>query len=149
MYLYQERGSKGRGYMYTYGWFMLRFDRKQNSVKQFSSVTQSCPTLRSHGLQHATPPCLSPTPGAYSNSCSLSQGYHPTISSSVVPFSSRFQSFPPSGSFQMSQFFTSACNKQGDNIQLWCTPFPILNQSIVSCLVLLLLDLRIGFSGDR
>ena len=103
-----EGGSKGRGYMYTYGWFMLRFDRKQNSVKQFSSVTQSCPTLRSHGLQHARPPCLSPTPGAYPNSCSLSRWYHPTISSSVIPFSSHLQSFPASGSFTMSQFFTSS-----------------------------------------
>ena len=59
-----------------------------------------------HELQHARPPCLSPTLGAYSNSCSLSQWCHPTISSSVVPFS-HLQSFPVSGSFPMSQFFTS------------------------------------------
>ena len=58
-------------------------------------------------LQQARPPCPSPTPGVYSNSCSLSWWCHPTISSSVDPFSSRFQSFPASGSFQMSQFFTS------------------------------------------
>ena len=49
----------------------------------------------------------SPTPRAYSNSCPLSQWCHPTISSSVIPFSSRLQSFQPSGSFQMSQFFSS------------------------------------------
>ena len=54
-----------------------------------------------------TLPCLSPTSGAYSNSCSLSQWCHPTILSSVIPFSSRLQSFLASGSFPMSQFFTS------------------------------------------
>ena len=59
-----------------------------------------------HGPQHARPPCQSPTPGIYSNSCPLSQWFHPTISSSAVPFS-RLQSFPASGSFQISQFFTS------------------------------------------
>ena len=53
-----------------------------------------CDSLWPHGLQHARPPCPSPTPGVYSNSCPLSQWCHPTISSSVVPFSSRVQSFP-------------------------------------------------------
>ena len=74
---------------------------------QFSSVTQLCPTLRCHGLQHARPPCPLPTPGVYSNSCPLSQWCHPTISSSVIPFSSPLQiSFPMSlGSFPMSQLF--------------------------------------------
>ena len=72
----------------------------------FSSVAQSCPTLRPHGLQHARPPCPSPTPRGYPNSCPLSQWCRPTISSSVVPFSC-LQSFPTSGSFQMSQLFTS------------------------------------------
>ena len=57
-------------------------------------------------MQHTRPPCLSPTRGAYSNSCPLSWWYHPTISSSVVPFSSCPQSFPGSGLFQVSQFFT-------------------------------------------
>ena len=74
---------------------------------QFSSVTQLCPTLWSCGLQHARPPCPSPIPGAHSNSCPLSRWCHPTISSSVIPFSSRLQSFPASGSFPMSQFFAS------------------------------------------
>ena len=55
-------------------------------------------SLRPHGLQHTRPPCPSPTPGIYSNSCPLSQWCHPTISSSVVPFSSHFQSFPASES---------------------------------------------------
>ena len=80
---------------------------KEIFTHQFRSVTQSCPTLRPHGLQHARPPCPSPTPGAYSNSCPLSRWCHSTISSSVVPFSSRLQSFPASGSFQTSQFFAS------------------------------------------
>ena len=64
-------------------------------------------SLRPHGLQHSRPPCPSPTPGTYSNSRPLSRWCHPTISSSVVPFSSHLQSFPASGSFQMSQFFAS------------------------------------------
>ena len=64
-------------------------------------------SLRPHGLQHARLPCPSPTPGACSNSSPLSQWCHPTISSSVIPFSSCLQSFPASGSFQMSRFFTS------------------------------------------
>ena len=63
-------------------------------------------SLLPHGLQHAVPPCPSPTPGVYSNSCSLSWWWHPTISS-IIPFSSHLQSFPASGSFQMSQFFAS------------------------------------------
>ena len=70
---------------------------------QFRSVAQSCPTLRPHGLQHPRPPCPSPTPGVYP----LSRWCHPTILSSVVPFSSCPQSFPASGSFPMSQLFTS------------------------------------------
>ena len=64
-------------------------------------------SLRPHGLQHTRPPCPSPTPRVYSNSCALSQWCHPTISSSVIPFSSCLQSFSASGSFQMSQFFAS------------------------------------------
>ena len=55
-------------------------------------ITQSCLTLRPHGLQHSRPPCPSPTAGVYSNSCSLSWWCHPTVSSSVIPFSSRLQS---------------------------------------------------------
>ena len=74
------------------------------SVK-FSSVVSD--SLWPHGLQHISPPCPSPTPGVYSNSCPLSWWCHSTISSSVVLFSSCPQSFPASGSFQMSQFFTS------------------------------------------
>ena len=72
---------------------------------QFSRSVLS-DSLRPHGLQHARPPCPSPTPGVYSNSCPLSWWCHPIILSSVVPFSSCLQSFPSSGSFPVSQFFT-------------------------------------------
>ena len=85
---------------------MIAF-RSVSSVK-FSSVAQSYLTLcQPHGLQHACLPCPSPTPGVYSNSCPSSQWRHSTISSSAIPFSSCLQSSPASGSFQMSQFFTS------------------------------------------
>ena len=73
---------------------------------QFSHSAMS-DSLWPHELQHARLPCPSPTPGAYSNSCPSSQWCHSTISSSVVPLSSCLQSFPASGSFLMSQFFTS------------------------------------------
>jgi len=73
---------------------------------QFSSVTQSCPTLWPYEPQHTRPPCPSSTPGIHSNLCALCQWCHPAISSSVIPFSSCPKSFPTSGSFQMSQFFT-------------------------------------------
>ena len=76
-----------------------------SSVQFSCSVVSDC--LRPHGLQHARPPCPSPTPRAYSNSCPSHRWCHPTISSSVVPLSSCAQSFPASGSFQMSQFFAS------------------------------------------
>ena len=86
------------------------------SVQIFSSVQFSClvmsNSLQSHGL-HARPPCPSPTPGVYSNSCPLSQWCHLTISSSVIPFSFCPQSFPASGSFQMSQLFTSSGQRIG------------------------------------
>ena len=74
---------------------------------QFSSVTQSYPTLRPHEPRHSRPPCPSPTPGVYPNSCLLSWWCHPAISSSVIFFSSYPQSFQASGSFQMRQLFVS------------------------------------------
>ena len=76
------------------------------SSVQFSHSVMSH-SLWPHRLQHTRPPCPLPTPGIYSNSCSLNWWSHPTISSSVIPFSSHLQSFPASGSFQMSQFFAS------------------------------------------
>ena len=76
------------------------------SSVQFSHSVMSN-SLQPHGLQHARLPCPSPTPGVYSNSCPSSQWCHPTISSSVIPFSSHLLSFRASGSFRMSQFFAS------------------------------------------
>ena len=77
----------------------------------YSSVQFTCSlvsnSLRPHEPQHARLLCPSPTPRVYSNSCPLSQWCHPTISSSVISLASRLQSFPPSGSFQMTQFFAS------------------------------------------
>ena len=75
-------------------------------VISFSSVAVMSDSLRPHEPQHARPPCPSPTPGVHPNSCPSSQWCHPTISSSVVPFSSCPQSFPASGSFQINQLFT-------------------------------------------
>ena len=84
------------------------------SNSQFSSVHSVVSnSLLPHGLQHTRFPCPSPTPGTYSNSYPLSQWCHPTITSSVVPFSSCIQSFPALGSFQMSQFFTSGVQSTG------------------------------------
>ena len=101
----------------------------------FSSVQFNCSVVskswQPHGLQHARLPCPSPTPQACSNSCPSSQWCHPTISSSVIPFSSCLQSFPASGAFQISQFFTSGGQSVGVslsasvlkmNIQVW---FPL------------------------
>ena len=76
------------------------------SLVQFSHSVMSN-SLQPHGLQHARPPYPSPTPGIYSNSCPLSWWCHPTISSSIITFSSHLQYFPASGSFQMSQSFPS------------------------------------------
>ena len=88
-------------------WFLLGL----TGLNSFGSVQLSrsvvSDALWPHGLQHARPTCPSPTPGVYSNSCPLSWWCHPTISSLCHPLSSRLQFFPTSGSFPMSQFFTS------------------------------------------
>ena len=84
----------------------------QLRLSQFSRSVVS-DSLGSHGLQHTRLPCPSPTPGACSNSCSSSQWCHPTVSFSVIPFSSCLQSFPGSGSFQMSQSFASGGQNTG------------------------------------
>ena len=84
---------------------MLYSEDMKTSV-QFHSVSQSCLTLQPHGPQHTRLPCPSPNPRVYLYSCPLSQWCHPTISSSVVHFSC-LQTFSASGSFQMSQLFTS------------------------------------------
>ena len=109
---------------------ILKFSdwKAQGSVQFSGSVVSD--SLRPHGLQHTRPPCPSPIPGLYSNPCPLSWWYHPTISSSVVPFSS-LQSFPALGSFQMNQLFAWGSQSTGvstsasvlpKNIQDW---FPL------------------------
>ena len=85
--------------------FLLNIFLKVSSVQFSHSVVSD--SFWPHGLQHTRLPCPSPTAGVYSNSCPLSQWYHPTISSSVIAFSSCLQSLPASGSFQMSQLFAS------------------------------------------
>ena len=93
------------------------------------SVQLSCSVMSDslwpHGLQHYRLPCPSPTPGAYSNSCPLSWWCHSTISSSVFPFSSCLQSFPASGSFPLSQFFTSGGQSIGVSASVSVLPMNI------------------------
>ena len=89
----------------------FHFKQKYHNLKyiediQFSSVAQSCPTLRPRELHHARPRCPSPSPGVHSNSPPSRRWCHPAISSSVIPFSSCPQSLPASESFPMSQLFT-------------------------------------------
>ena len=79
-------------------------------------------SLWPHGLHYARPPCPSPTPGVYPNPCPLSQWCHPTVSSSVIPFSSCPQSFPVSGSFQMSQLFVSGDRSIRVSASMWVLP---------------------------
>ena len=79
-------------------------------------------TLWPHGLQHTRLPCPLPTPGAWSNSCPSSWWCHPTILSSVIPFSSCLQSFPASGSFPMSQFFASGGQSTGVSVSASVLP---------------------------
>ena len=89
----------------SYSLGILLCSSKGISSVQFSRSVVSN-SLWPHESQHARPPCPSPTPGVYSDSCPLSRWCHPTISSSVIPFSSCLQSFPASGSFPMSQLFS-------------------------------------------
>ena len=92
-----------------------------------SAVSNS---LWPHGLQHDRLPCPSPTPGAYSNSCPSSQWCHPTVSSSVSPFSSCLQSFPASGSFPMSQFFASGGQSTGVSASASVLPMSVQDWTI-------------------
>ena len=96
------------------------------TIIQFSCSVMSN-SLQPHGLQQTRPPCSSPTPGVYSNSCPLSRWYHPTISSSAIPFSSCLQCFPASGSFQRSQLFTSGGQSIGVSASTVVLPMNIQN----------------------
>ena len=107
---------------------MIKHSNSSFSSVQFSlSVVSN--SLQPHGLQHTRPPCPSPTPRVYPNSCPLSRWCHPTISSSVIPFSSRLQSFPASGSFQMSQFFPSGGQSIGASASALVLPMNIQDWS--------------------
>ena len=91
---------------------------------QFSLSVESN-SLWPHGLQHTRLPCLSPIPRAYSNLCPLCWWYHPTISSTIVLFSSLLQSFPASWSFPMSQFFASGGQSIGVSASVSVLPMNI------------------------
>ena len=111
---------------------MTHFRSFRSSIVWFCcccSIAQSCLTLCDpHGLQHARLSCLSPSPWACSNSCPLIRWCHPTISSSVVPFSSCLQSFPASGSFlMMSQVFASGGQSTGASALASVLPMNIQN----------------------
>ena len=97
--------------LYGLCFVFLSFTWFENSVQFSCSVMSDC--LWPHGHQHTRLPCPSPTPGVHLNSCPLSWWCHPTISSSVVPFSSCLQSFPASGSFQMNHLFSSGGQSTG------------------------------------
>ena len=99
--------------------FVKAFILNLSYVVQFSSVAQLCLTLRVHGH------CPSSTPRAYSNSCPLHRWCHPTISSSIVPLSSCLRSFQTSGSFQMSQFFSSGGQRIGASASASILPMNI------------------------
>ena len=101
--MFKHEKQSWRNCIWTSIYQPLRF---YNSVQSVQPSVMS-DSLRPHGLQHARPPCPPPAPGVNPNSYPFSQWCHPTISSSVIPFSSCLQSFPALGSFQMSQFFTS------------------------------------------
>ena len=135
-------------------WWMIPFFIRKwsylSSVQFICSIMSD--SLQRHGLQYARLPCLSPTPGVYSNSCPLRQWCHSTISFSVVPFSSCIQSFPALGSFQVSQFFTSGGESIGIsasasvlqmNIQDW---FPL---GWTGCISLLSKGLLRVFSNTK
>ena len=119
--------SLQRNYIWTSGRIPKMYVLSWCTSAQFSrSVVPD--SLQPHELQHTRPPCPS-TPRVHTNSCLTSRWCHPTISSSIVPFSSHLQSFPASGSLQMSQFFTSGGHSIGVsasalpmNIQDW---FPL------------------------
>ena len=128
MKIWKHRVAKSSKTLYLLG---------KNIWRKFTSIFKILPlsvlfsrsvmsdSLRPHGLQHARPPCPTPTPRVYSNSCPLSRWCHPTISSSVIPFFSHFQSFPASGSFPMSQFFASRGQSTGVSASTSVLPMTI------------------------
>ena len=104
-------------------------------ASQFSQFSHSVTSdsLRPHGLQHTRLPCPSSTPWPYLNSCPSSWWCHPTVSSSVVPFSSCLQSFPASGSFPVRQFFTSGGQSIGVSASASVLPMNIQDRFPLGC----------------
>ena len=141
VWLWLQRRWRGMRQFWAGEWHYLNLIFKGSSI-QFTSV-QSLSHVRllwPHGLQHTRLPCPSPIPGPYPNLCPLSQWYHPTISSSVIPFSFCLQSFPASRSFPLSQFFALGGQSIGVsasasvllmNIQNW---FPLGWTGLISLL---------------
>ena len=122
----------------SFAWRIAQTEKPGGLQSSQFSLSVVSDSLRSHGLLHASLPCLSPTPGACSDSYPLSQWCHPATSSSVTPFSSCLQSFPASGSFPMSQVFTSGGQSIGAsasasilpmNVQDW---FPLRLTGLIS-----------------
>ena len=105
--------------------FNLWATREAHHCCYYCSVAQSCPTLWPHGVQQASLPCPSLSPGVCSNSCLSSHWWHPTISSSVALFSSCLQYFPASGSFPKSWLFTSGGQSIGDSASASILPINI------------------------
>ena len=117
---------------YISGYFLpLNLSMWFSSVQFSGSIMSN--SLWPLGLQHARHPCPSPTPGAYSNSCPSSQWCHPTISSSVISFSSPLQSFPASGSFPRSQFFASGGQRIGVSASASLLPINIQDWFPLEC----------------
>ena len=125
----RNRHCADRDNMYLSGreLFFFLIMSKFSSVQFSLSVVSD--SLRTHELQHARPPCPSPTPGVYPNPCPLSRWCHPIISSSVIPFSFCLQSFPASGSFPMSQLFASGGQSIGASASTSVHPMNTQNWS--------------------
>ena len=118
-----------KNYWSTVGLLLCCIVLVSGNMNQLLLFSCSVPSnsLQTHGLQHTRLPCPSPSPRACSNSCPSSRWCHPTISSSVVPFSSRLQSFPESGSFSTSQFFSSSGQSIGVSVSASVLPMNIQN----------------------
>ena len=106
-----HKRKKGSSFFIRSIWIVKEYKQKPSSVHSVLSDS-----LQPQGLQHARRPCLSQTPGTYSNSCPSRQWCYPTISSSIISFSSCLQFFPASGSFPVSQFFASGGQSIGVSI---------------------------------
>ena len=113
-------------------WFLIL--KLHKGILEFSvhfSLSVVSDSLRPHELQHTRPPCPSPTSGVHPNPCPLCRWCRPTISSSVVPFASCPQSFPASGSFQMSQLFASGGQRTGVSASASVLPMNTQDQSLL------------------